>query len=471
MLTCLSTSTQAEPLATILDYQPSCIDKSLSPLTIEVVAADYVDLGAPEESQAFKQALEALQVQATQQGADAVALTSVKNHVMRATKQLTVNYTSSTSSHKKSTTRLTTHLEAELFKLCSHDNSLTNQRTKFNAQGYLIQSFSYAYTMALPIDESPASLAKNIQVPSAEVSLNTGVYGLNLGANSEQVSDRLGPPSIEITLEDDMSVWGYGRSHWFIFSDHQLIEVRSLSPYMSAYGRNLIEPRDGFDDISWKVNGTIPQKTSIDKVINQLKQANKPVGTNFISISNQDTQLKLSFDLFHPSSMEEPVSLLTQYQLKPQLKSNVSHKIYTPNTPTKSQLNQLESLLNLNQSRQPSLEELQHVYPAMSRLNISGSGVWWLLSNHLQVQFQDDKLTKLRVSPAVFAQEDSLASYLSSIKGLGLPTDKQSLLKQYNDASDNFDMVDLYRDDFALIAKYESDELSAEIYELEVEYF
>ncbi len=466
-LASLSTSTQAETLATLLDYQPSCIDKSLPPLTIEVVAGDYVDDGAPEESQAFKQALKALQVQASEQGADAVALTKVNNHVTNATKKLEVNYTKSRSSYDKSFTRLTTHLEAKLFKLCSSDKSLTSQRTKFNAQGYQIKSFSYAYTMELPVDESPAILAKNIQVPPAEVSLNTGVYGLNLGAKSEQVSERLGPPSIEITLEDDMAVWGYGRSHWFIFSDHQLIEVRSQSPYMSAYGRNLIEPRDGFDDISWKVNGTIPQKTSIDKVINQLEQTNNLVGTNFISMSHQDTQLKLSFDLFHPSSMEEPVALLTQYQLK----SNVSHKSYTPNTPTKSQLNQLESLLNLNKSRQPSLEELQDIYPAMSRLNISGSGVWWLLGNHLQVQFQDDKLTKLRVSPAVFAQEDSLESYYSSIKGLGLPTNKQSLLKQYTDASDNFDMVDLYRDDFALIAKYESDELRAEIYELEVEYF
>lgn len=60
---------------------------------------------------------------------------------------------------------------------------------------------------------------------------------------------------------------------------------------------------------------------------------------------------------------------------------------------------------------------------------------------------------------------------LNTIERLGLPTDKQSLLHEYSDAIDNFDSVDIERDTFALLATYESDEDTAEIYELELNYF
>lgn len=471
ILACISTSAQAKTLATILDYQPSCISERLSPLAIDVIAQDYVDPGTTEESQAFKQALQELQAQASQLGANAIALTSVKNHLMRATKQLTVSYTRSVSKHEKTTTRLTTHLEADLFKLCSHDTSLTSKRTKFNSQGYPIQSFSYAYTMALPIDQSPASLAKSIKVPAAEISLASGAYGITLGMQAEQVSAHLGPPSIEIGLESNKSAWGYGRSHWFIFSDTQLIEINSHASFITAYGRNLIDPRDGFDDVRWKVNGTVAQKTNMDTASKLLPKAKKLTRNNTLKLSNVDSQLQLTFEKFHPNSLEDPISLLTEYRLQTQ--GNLDkNQHYSAHLPTISELGRLTYLLNIKRENdKPSLNQLQNIYPTMSRLNISGSGVWWLIGNHIQVQFQDDKLTKLRVSPPVFVQEDTLASYLSSIESLGLPTDKKSLLEQYEDASDNFDMVDLYRDDFALMAKYESDEEDAQMYELEIEYF
>ena len=109
----------------------------------------------------------------------------------------------------------------------------------------------------------------------------------------------------------------------------------------------------------------------------------------------------------------------------------------------------------------------------MSRLNISATGIWWLIGDHLQVQYNDERLSKIKVSPAVFAatQNDTQAPFLQAIIQLGLPTNKQSQLKQYADADDNIDMVDLERDDFYLVAKYESDEANSEIYELEIEYF
>lgn len=469
----IPTSAKTDPLANILDYQPKCIIETLSPITIDVPTQDYVDMGVPEESQAFKQALHTLRVKATQQGADAISLTSVRNHIMHATKQVSVNYTNSSTQHKRINTRLTTHLEAELFKLCLHDKSLSKQRSKYNSQGYRIETISYSYTMTLPEDQSPASLAKKKLVPAPHISLKTGAYGIELGMATEQVSDRLGPPSIEVNLDNNETSWGYGRSLWFIFSNNRVIEINSRTPTLTVYGKNLIEPRDGFDDIRWLVNGAVPQNATLSDALIELPQARKLVDERILHISNQAAKLQLSFEIFHPKNLSEPVSLLTEYQLRLQSNKGANQKRYASITPTESQLSALFSLLSLSQVNKPSLSQLLQIYPKMSRLNISATGIWWLIGDHLQVQYNDERLSKIKVSPAVFAatQNDTQAPFLQAIIQLGLPTNKQSLLKQYADADDNIDMVDLERDDFYLVAKYESDEANSEIYELEIEYF
>ncbi|BAJ00832.1 hypothetical protein [Shewanella violacea] len=474
--TCISNPTfaQTEKLANILDYQPKCIIETLEPLSIQISEQDYVGTGAFEEREAFKQALQTLRIQATQQGADAISLTDV-NHIMHSTKQLSVNNTNFRTKYKKANTRLTTNLKADLYKLCLHDKSLTKQRTAFNSQGYKMHSFGYSYTISLPEDRSPAGLAKKILVPAPYISLESGAYGIELGMMTTQVRNRLGPPSIEINLESNNTAWGYGRSLWFVFTNNSLIKINSSTPLLTAYGKNLIEPREGFDDISWRVNGEVPQKTNLSDAIIQLPQAKELAGGSLLNISNQTTQLQLSFEKFHPKRKAEPVYLLTEYQLYPRSNNGVSKKNDVTHIPTASQLSALFSLLSFPQANNPTLSQLQNIYPQMSRLNISGSGVWWLIGDHLQVQYKNNQLSKIRVSPSVFAavqkQENTQAQFFQSIKQLGLPTDKQSLLKQYKDASDNFDMVDLYRDDFFLLAKYESDEENSEIYELEIEYF
>lgn len=478
-LACLSAqaSAEADSLATILDYQPSCIVESLPSISIDSIVEKYEETGVLEESQAFKAALNALQVQAKEQGADAITLTAVKNHIVHSTSQRTTNYIIFKSTHKKTTqNRLITHLEADLFKLCPHDKSLSSQRTAFNAQGYAIQTISSSYTMTLPENNSPRNLAKKVTVPLPDISLNQGAFGIKLGMFAQQISDQLGPPSIEISLADNHSVWGYGRSHWFTFSNKQLIEINSDNPLLTSYGRNLIEFRDGFDDISWKINGTIPHKTTLEQVRKQLPKArqlitSKVTGKNHFTLSSQDALLRLSFEDFHPINIEGAVSLLTRYQLTPHPQQEQGPSLRPSALPTTAQLNTLMSLLNLQQKNQPDLAQLQRVYPEMSRLNISGTGVWWLVGSHIQVQFDNEKLSKLRLSPAVFEEAKTGNRYPSLIKSLGLSIKKNALFTQYPDASDNFDMVDLYRDDFALIAKYESEEDDAQMYELEIEYF
>lgn len=93
-----------------------------------------------------------------------------------------------------------------------------------------------------------------------------------------------------------------------------------------------------------------------------------------------------------------------------------------------------------------------------------------IIGNLLQLQFDDEQLRKTKLSQGVF-QAISDKQFREEVNALAIPTIKQGLLAQYTDATDNFDAVDIYRDKFAIFAKYDSYDDDALLYEVEIDYF
>ncbi len=457
------------PLATISDYEPNCITQTLASIKLDASSTNYDARKTPEQSEAFSNALKQLRQLATEQGADTLLLTNVTNHIFNFTTEKKRPGPSDGRMIKE--TSLKTHLEAQPFIVCEADKSLSNIRAPFSSDGYKVRTLEHKFTLKLKKTESAATLAQAITLPSDTVSIEEGVYGIKPGMSSSQTLEKLGPPSIEVQLKNQDTAWGYGRSLWFIFSADRLTQITSELELLSGYGRNMIGFRDGFDDTPWKISGIVEHKSPLEQVKKVLVTQITTEKNDVLFIEKDKQRLGLQFETFHPDSASNPELLFTNFTLALIETPKAISQPLSPAELTQPQKQWLFERLNIESKNQPTLDEVVAAIPSINKLNISSHDEeWWLVGNFIQLHFSGQRLQKIKVSESIFARldEDSL---LTTIEGLGLPKDKQSLLHQYSDAIDNFDSVDIDRDTFTLLAIFESDEDMAEIYELEIDYF
>ncbi|WP_145992394.1 hypothetical protein [Shewanella sp. GutCb] len=453
------TNIQAAELAIISDYKPNCIVDILAPISLTVNTPKYQDLGPPEESTAFALILHQLREEATAQGADIVLLTNVKN------KKITI------AKRKTSKSSLIIHIEAQLYTVCEADKSFSHERTAYTADGYELQTMSYQYTISPNVIKptEPIVVANNMVLPAANISFATGVYDIKLGASTAQTAEKLGPPSITLTLLNHEQIWGYGRNLWFTYSADRLKSVSSELSLLNSAGQNSIGYRDGFDDIEWQLEGIIAAHNSpIEQVRDSLSQYDIKESSDQIVITQKQQRLILQFDDFHPTTKDKPVTLLTHFTLTdneyeakkqalPQLTSEQEQWLYKHLQPNNVELMTLPNLLKQ--------------IPQTNKINIaSDEKQWWLVGNHVLLQFDDIELSQAHISEPFFTDSKS-DSFSLSVKSLQLPQDKQGMLALYEDAIDNNDAIDILREHFNLIAKFESEEDDAVIYDLFFTYY
>ncbi|WP_281212381.1 hypothetical protein [Shewanella insulae] len=469
---CLTANSSAEgnnraddEIARILDKHPNCIETTLAPISLTLTSKKYPAETRPLESEAFKAALTQLTQQATDKGAEVIVLTQVSNHILSKSKAKRLSQRSSQETVK--VTQLKTHLEAELYRLCEHDKSLSQQATSYDSNGYEIHQSQFEYTFEPPTPKSAAKLAAAKTLPPAIVSLDEGVYGATLGMKPEELYQLLGPASIELPLTSENFAWGYGRHLWFVFTKEHLAAISTDFGPLNSTGKNLIDYRDGFDDAPWLINGKIAYRTPITQVLHTLGLKQTKKGSNHLQLSDGDRQLVLNFDTFSQSGEAKPESLFTGFSLYQDRKA-LSVQGKQPSTDTLSPL--LKQLTPSYSGERPGLKQIQKTYPTMAKLAISGDGEWWLLGNHLQLKFDDDTLHKVRVASGIY-QQASDAALTELWDKMAIPSQKDKLLAQFQQANDEFDSVDIYEESYSLVAKYDSYDDDAALYELEITYF
>ncbi|MEZ9823200.1 hypothetical protein AB4238_21685 [Shewanella sp. 10N.286.45.A1] len=454
--------------APIVDYKPNCITKTFAPHYLNVEVLDYSDLGAIEDSPAFVLALQQLRQDATALGAEVMLLTNVEN--IKITKEK--NRTGRRAGPKVvRTTDLKIHIAAQAYKLCNGDKSYSNDRASYTTKGFALQSTQYSYTVShssIITAKEPAMLAQETTLPPANVSFSTGVYGINLGVSTTQTAQKLGPPSIILTLDNNDKVWGYGRNLWFTYSADKLKSVSSTFSILNGAGKNNIGFRDGFDDKRWRIEDKIAQKNSIEQVRNSLSKHDITELPEQIIITQKQQRIILQFDKFHPTTKDDPVTLLTNFTYTskidesarpslPQLTSIQEHWLYKHLQP-----NNVKSLTLLNLMKQ---------IPQANKINIANDHKqWWLVGNNVLLQFHGTALGQAHVSEPFFTGYNNDA-FFQSVKLLKLPLNKKGMLEHYTDANDNYDEIDVSREDFNLIAKFESEENDAAVYDLVFTYY
>ncbi|PIW58941.1 hypothetical protein [Shewanella sp. CG12_big_fil_rev_8_21_14_0_65_47_15] len=440
-------------LPPILNYMPSCSPNILKHVQITRTLAKY-DANIPlEENPDFTQALLDLRLDAKRQQADAVILTNIHNVMRPETKNLASTKTS--------------HFNADFIRYCKDNSQLSEQVTPYNDKGiHVVATISYSFQLA----DAPslAEVADSIQVPLANISLDSGAFGIPLGAKVATLTTQLGPASIEIMLDSSEQALGYGRGIWFIIRDGMVNSIQSGNLFMSGYGKNLIGYREGFDSVSWGLEGGVQQNNSLEEVKLQLGAQLKNSASEYL-LSNRKAQLRLLFESFNPVSKEQSIEKLTGFVLE---NKNNANTLSSPKLATTTQVDHTIGLINpFNLKQKPKLKTLLDSIGSYHKLNLSDSGIWWLLGNHLQVQYEQGELRRAQIAQELFNKPSPNLDMRYIAKQLAFPYTKAEILTQYPNATDNFDQVQIRFENFELEAKFETEADDAAMYQLNIEYF
>ena len=468
-LSALITNIHAEELAIIANYKPNCINEQLTPISLTVNAEIDQYQEPIEESETFQDALKQLRQDAATQGADIILLTHVKNFISKKHKKSTKSKMK-LSTQSQDTIALTTELNAQLFTLCENDKSLSDERTIYNQDGYeiLTQQFKYTLDLSAVKPKTPIKLANTITLPPAHVSFSTGVYGISLGTNTANTAEKLGPPSIVIALNNQEEMWGYGRNLWFSYSADKLTSISSEWSNLNSSGKNSIGFRSGFDDIQWLIDGVVPQNSQIEQVRNSLSQYDIKENRTEIIITEKNQSLKLKFEAFHPEAKNKPELLLTHFTL-----TASQHKTKENTRPhlTPKQVHWLYEQLQPKNVEKLTLMSLLNQIPQTNKINIANDDKqWWLVGDNVFLQFNDNTLSQAHIKESIF-KDSKNSPFLQSINSLQLPLTKQGMLASYKDAIDNYNEIEVSRERFNMIAKFESETGDAAMYDLIFTYY
>ncbi|MEZ9593792.1 hypothetical protein AB4298_04070 [Shewanella sp. 10N.261.52.F9] len=453
LMTTAPVATNAAQNTVILDYKPNCVEKDFGLINL---SSDEIEISNSQDKKinpSLKSALLKLEQDALNRGADAVIINTVSHH--------RTNY------GKKNKQR--TKLEAQAFKMCPDDKSLSSIAAPFNAQGYQVLRYSYEVTYN-PDDfqtKSAYKLAQAIKLPKENISIATGVYGMKIGSHISDTIKKLGPPSIEISLDDNQVLYGYGRELWFTFNNDTLTHVTSKQNILNIAGLNILGFRPGFDDTLWKVDGVAQRKSDIATVKENITSNVLQKSADELVINSNNQELTLSFEKFNSTDSYQKQLLLTHFTLT----DTSPHTARKPQQLTQQQKQWLFNKISPTKPESFTLNQLRQNIPFAHKVNIANDGdTWWLLGNHILVKFDQQAPRQIKISESLFSDKDELA-FLGSINSLKLPLLKEEMMLQFSDAIDNFEFVDIERPEYTMQAKYDSYEDDAVLYELEFSYF
>lgn len=253
-----SLSANAAP-ARFLDFYPSCDYKQLGATQVEGVANFRAQMESKFEDRIQPQthhvshtiindemyemmmadARQKLYEEAGKVGASEIALTNVKFSQIGEFKGKLV-------------------VDAEFIGACLTGKPGKGKPTQYDYHGRSQGSFTrIAYSKVINIPAYNVKKALPDLIADTSVSLEKGMYGVNIGDTYEQVEKIFGEPTFTFYIGENWKILAYGRSHWLTFSNDTLVEAKYGE---SLFGNELVnnfEFDERFDDRVWQVNNVL----------------------------------------------------------------------------------------------------------------------------------------------------------------------------------------------------------------------
>ena len=382
-------------LPPILDYYPNCSYKVIENFTAKI----KTDQPLLEKTRLAL--LTKLRNKGKLVGADAVILINKKINTVKNPGMSSVKVKKYRVSY-----------EAELIGLCQN-NVVNNQKlTPYNHQGLKVQkTFTTNITIQTKVVLIPPKKAKlnHPIVTNKELSLVNGIYGINIGTKYQQVIDKLGDPSIVLSMFEDEIILGYGRKHWFHFQNSKLVKVQSNLSIVSPALLNMVPLRDFFDVTPWLVANKIARKSSLSEVRSVIAANLKLNNHKEVIIKGKQNSLILPFSYRKHTEGNDKNYVLEGFSLssnsysEPKLK-NINREV--------AQFETLGLVMSdLSQGEKVELGSLsKRLGNPLGRITVSATSYIDIYNSNLLVEVNKSELVSIQLLEEFFSVNDGLAA-------------------------------------------------------------
>jgi hypothetical protein len=446
----------AETLPPILDFKPNC-----SPTIINQLAVRDVYLTEDFQSQTdqqielsmFDTSMVKLQQAAKQQQADAIMLMALNT--------TTITKSSDTRDYKR-----VIEYQADLVKLCTDNQSLSAAPTPYNHLGKKLTLTTFNWQVSETAEESLASLAKAVKKPQADVSFKH-IYGIPVGTSSQVLFNTLGPPSVQLSLEQDQSAWLYGRNLWFILINDQVEFASSTTALLSAHGKNFISFNDNFDENPWTLFGKINIRAELADVLSQSDHKALKTSSHQYAIKHQNNTLIMDFADYKPNVTKPVNTELTQFTF-------YSNHFTQPIAQIEFSPIDTQSLSNVVSGKNATLADRSAAHyinnGQQNSFNLTHDKQWFMLSSFILVKQANEVITRVKLTSALTTEKYTQATFAQAAAAVNLPLTKREFMAHYPDAEDNYDSVNIDADNYTIEAIFESEQDNALLVEFEISY-
>ena len=270
--------------APILAHYPDCDYRVVNHLT----ASGKVSMVAPDAD--IAKILRQLQQQASVEPDGALLLTGLTRKVIK-------------KRHSEKNTHTQFNYQAQLISGCENWLKHSDRITPFNQQGKpqtaLQQNRKSRMSIEVKIASHTNKERERTPPASSEVSLTSGVYGIRPGISLAEFIRKMGPEDVRIQSSDGLTL-GYGRRHWYYFSEQTLVSAEYGSTMVDQEMINAIVPQPFFDPPQWQINGQFGPRTQWSAL--QINGELPGLNTHIREWRDHEHRMQLQFDTFTESN-------------------------------------------------------------------------------------------------------------------------------------------------------------------------
>ena len=435
----------------ILNFYPSCQYEVIKNYSVKEKIDDLL-----EKEEITNDLLLKIRKKAGDLGADAVIL-----------KAKDIKRTVTSTKIKRAV--FTLKYDAELIKLCSEDSHKVQKLTPYNHLGdkvissatSSIKTTTYSYTVNFSSDIHRPVLTNK------EVSLDSGVYGVELGENYKSVITALGTPNTILNVFIDELVIGYGRRHWLYFQNDKLVKLQTTPPLLSISMLNQVPFLDFFDDFQWKINNKAANQSSWADVKAALKTTKNLNEEHQLVLENRKAKLTLLFSKYIEQSEQDENYVLSGFSLE---KSSYKLRDNRVAVDKEKQFNLLENIIDsLNKNKNLNLKTVKsQLGDPLGIISISKYEQLFVYNDHLFLQIKNDDIESINLveeifKPGVFENTPTPWSIGSFKQGASIEQLRQ------NFPSDSFELdntVEIDTDKYQLTLMFDEVEDDILLYEV-----
>jgi hypothetical protein len=272
----------------VLDFYPNCEYKVVD--TIKVKSrlqpnSNRLSFAADEVTQAHQELLDKLRHEAQEAGTDSIIITERK-----------LIKPDTESSGLFTVKEFYIQLVADLIQTCQADLTQPLRPVPYNSRllgesGIWERSYKISRSFS-----TPEKVEEVIPpVSSREVSFKNGIFSLPLGSSYADLIMAFGEPAVEISLNQEDTLFGYGRHHWLVFRGEELFQATSENQWLSYDLLNLIAEDHRFDSKKWQLNNNLGQYFTISQLQALYPTAEIRSEDHSILLTDPKQTLRLSF--------------------------------------------------------------------------------------------------------------------------------------------------------------------------------